>query len=675
MAKVRHPHVLAIHGATVDDEIAGYWSDYLDGKTLNETLNQGELSWQKQLQYAKQLSNALLQIHKNKLVHGDIKPQNVMIQQHRGAILLDFGSSRKQSFKQQEDKILHASPIAMAPEQFTGQLPSKASDVFSLGLLFWNLCTAKHPIDGQNLQEIQQQTENLHNKKGQLSGNKYWQKLILSMVAKNPDARPNIQQVVKKLDEIEQKPIKTAKRLAYGAVLSLALGIAAISLYSNHKTKQANAETQVLNNLLTDILLKSSPIESGKDTLLVDVLSDTQKALFENKNISMKQKIFYLTQLVKTYRRQGKAQKSIDLATKLLQTPSISDSIKLDLLMQKSAALNENKNYQEAEDLLLQAIKIKPHSPQDVDVLVSALITLIHTYNESYQLDKVPDLLQYAKEIVPKGTGKKAYVANLALIEGNYWEIKEQYQQAFEFYQKAIKNFIQTYGEKNLDVLIAKGAAATVLTYEDSSRAKGAQMLEKVVAEMTDFLGKEHSSTLIARINLADAYAQLDKPQKALDTIVPFLADVYQAYGQQGGMTLTFKNMIAGYYLQAKQPQQAQKLLDEIITIQDTKHGFDSKQALEARLNKVLLLQEMHQFDQAAKILSIINTTAQKQLPKNDRLALDIQEYLLWNLFKQGDKIAVISMQELLKKKLKLFGKQDPSSISTQQHLQQMQKQ
>ena len=674
MAKVRHPHVLAIHGATTDKKLAGYWSDYLDGQTLSESLKEGSLSWKKQLSYSKELASALLQIHKNKIVHGDIKPQNVMIQPNRGAILLDFGSSRKQKVKDSNQKLVQASPMAMAPEQFDGQIPTQASDIFSLGLLFWNLNTGKHPLDGKNIEDIAQQTKQLTNKKYILKGLKDWKKLILNMVDNNPDNRPSISQVVHKLEEIEQKPIKKARRIAYVALLALAVGIALISAYSNYKTKQASAETQILNNLLTDILLKSSPIEAGKDTLLIDVLSETESALFNNKNISSKQKVFYLTQLVKTYRRQGKAQKSIDLASKLLAFENISDSLKLDLLMQKSAGLNENKNYKQAQELLLQAIKIKPSNPQDADVLVSTLITLIFSYNESYQLEKVPALLKQAKSLIPQGTGKLSYVANLALIEGNYWEIKEQYTKAYKFYQKAIENFSQHYGKKNLDTLIAKGAAATVLTYQESTREKGVQQLENVITEMTEFLGKEHSSTLIARINLADAYAQLDKPQKALNSIIPHMQDVYKTYGKEGGMTLVFKNMIAGFYHQADKNQQAIDMLREIIEINSKKHGQTAQQTLEAQLNYAMLLQDINELSQAKPLLEQIYLQAQDNLGDDARLTLDIQEYVLWNMFLQGDKIAVISMQELLDKKIKIFGEQDPSIISTQKHLNEMKK-
>ena len=673
MAKVRHPHVLAIHGATIDKDIAGYWSDYLDGDTLAKCLEQHPLNWQQQLTIAQELAAAVLQIHKNNIVHGDIKPQNVMLQAHRGAILLDFGSSRVQQLDKATEKIQQASPMAMAPEQFAGQDATPSSDIFSLGLLFWNLATGKHPLDGQTLAEIQQQTQQLQQQKHLLGGNKGFKKLTLQMLASKPENRPTIQTVVATLQQIQQKPAKRAKTIAFVSLLALAFGIAGISTYSNHKTKQANQETKAINTVLLDILLKSSPLEKGKDVLLIDVLDDAEHALFANEAISSQQKVFYLTQLVKTYRRQGKDKKSIALANKILALPSLSESIKLDLLMQKSAALNENKNYQQAEELLLQAIQIQPQNKHDVDVLVSALITLIHTYNESYQLEKVPSLLKQAKSIVKNGTGKKAYQANLALIEGNYWEIMDDIPKAFEFYQQAVAGFIQHYGEKNLDVLIAKGAAATVLTYRDESRAKGVQMLEKVVAEMTDFLGKEHSSTLIARLNLADGYAQLKQPQKALDTIVPFMPDVYTAYGKDGGMTLVFQNMLASFYQQAGNNQKAEQIMLEIIAKNNKKHGRKASQTLDAKLSYVFFLQNNKDWAKAQVLLNEITATAQTELGHEARLTLDIQETLLWNMYQQGDKISIISMQELLAKKIKLFGEQDPSVTSVQKHLQQMQ--
>ncbi len=669
MATVRHPHVLAIHGATIDQNIAGYWSDYLDGTLLSEQLANTPLNWPQILKFANQLTQAVTAIHNNQLVHGDIKSLNVMLQPERGAILLDFGSSRKNDTKSTEAYIQQASPMAMAPEQFLGEMASQATDVFTLGLVFWHMSAEAHPLADMALNDIKQNIGSLSSLQHKIRGPKAWRQLILSMVQTNPSDRPHIHSVARTINKIISSPARKAKRIAITSLLSLAAGITLISLYSNYKTTQAQKETQAMNTILSNILMKSSPIESGKDVLLVDVLAEAETLLINNHEISKKQRSESLLQLVRTYRHQGKHQMAIDLATQLLADKDLSSSHRLDLLMQKSAGLNENKNYQESEALLLEAIKIKPVSDQDATAQLSALITLIYTYNESYQLDKVPPLIAQAKTLWQRSAKKEAALANIYLVEGNHYEIKEQFAKAYDFYQLSIQNFTTYYGEKNLDTLIAMGAAATVLTYDTNTINKGITELESVVKKMTGFLGEEHSSTLIARINLADAYSQTGNHLQAIDTIVPFMPYVYQVYGPDGGMTLTFKNMIAGYYQKNGDWVLAEQTIQEIIASEKLKHGDDSQQHIEARLNLVIFYTESKKLTAAVSLAQNLLQIAGSQLPVQHRLTLDIEEHLIWSQHLQGQPDAVDRMDRLVQTKTTVLGADDPSTLSAGKHL------
>ncbi len=673
MAAVRNPHVLAIHGATTDNGIAGYWSDYLDGQLLSDLIVSEKLSWKHQLEYAMQLCQAVKAIHKNHLVHGDIKAINVMIQPQRGAILLDFGSSRKNDFQISKSYIEQASPMAMAPEQFSGKTATQATDIFSLGLVFWQLCAHNHPLQSMNLKEIEQKINQLPTYKHHLVGSRTWKKLLLSMVNSNPELRPSVTEVESKLLKIQRAPIRKAKYSALGSFVALAIGITTISSYSNYKTNQAQKETQAMNTLLSDILMKSSPIKDGKDVLLIDVLNDAESTLIENSEISQQQKNQSLLELVKTYRHQGKHQLSIDLATKLLNSSQLSDSLKMELLMQKSAGLIENRNYEESEDLLLEAIQIKAITDKDATIKISALMTLVRTYNESYQLEKVLPLINVAKSLWRQSTKKEAALANIYLVEGNYYEIKEQYQKAYSKYQLSIENFVKYYGEKNLDVMIAEGAAATVLTYDESTLELGIEKLENVVVKMTEFLGGDHSSTLIARINLASSYNQTGNPAKAIDSIVPYMPQVIQAYGETGGMTLAFKKEIANFYKSNQDSKAAINELNEIIVIQTDKHGSDSPLTLKAQLNLVNYFTETYQLPDAHKLVDLIHQRAKTSLPLNHRVTLDIQQQKIWILHLLNDHSAKPMMTALIEVMIKTLGADDPTTLSAHKHLEQMQ--
>ncbi len=671
MAKVRHPHVLAIHGATVENNLAGYWCDYLDGEILSDKLSAQQLEWSQILDYAKQLAEALQQIHVNQLVHGDIKALNVMVQPNRGVILLDFGSSKKSNLSDKSESLVQASPLAMAPEQFEGQAANTASDVFSMGVLFWHMSTGQHPLREQDFAQLKMQISTLHQRVSEVIGTRDWRHLIGKMVHPDIKQRPDIAEVLERLEDLKQKPLKRAKRVAVASLLFLAAGITTVALVSDYKTRQANHEAMALNTLLSDILLKSSPIEAGKDVLLVDVLSDAEDKLMNNDEISEQQKYSSLLQLVKTYRQQGKYEQSLLLSSSLLSQDNLTNSMKMDLLVQKAAALNDNRDYEAAEALLAEAVTIPVVTDDDKTLKISTMINLIRIYNESYRLEKVPDLINEVKSVWKGSSQKLAALANIYLIEGNYYEIMEQFDRAFELYQLSVENFAAHYGPQNIDVMIAKGAAATVLTYQDSTRVKGVEMLQVVVTEMTEFLGADHSSALIARFNLADSYSQLGEPEKAIMTIEPYLPDVYQAFGEEGGMTMHFEHAMAAFYADSGRFDVAEQKVNKVIDIQQRKHGVNSAQVLESQYHLLMLKIQAKQLVQAEQLAHVLMTTIAEHQPDASRLSLNVEQELIWIGHLNGTDVTA-EMQDLIDRKTAQFGAEDPSTLSALSYQKEM---
>src|SRR5690606_5243201 len=95
LAQVRHPNVLAVYGAAVHGGRAGMWSDRIVGVSLRERVAAGgPMDWDEVLPIGEQLVGALQAVHGAGLVHGDLKPANVMREQDSGRIvLMDFGTA------------------------------------------------------------------------------------------------------------------------------------------------------------------------------------------------------------------------------------------------------------------------------------------------------------------------------------------------------------------------------------------------------------------------------------------------------------------------------------------------------------------------------------------------------------------------------------------------------
>jgi serine/threonine protein kinase len=133
LARVRHPNVITVYGAErVDDEV-GIWMEFVEGTTLRDALaDSTDVEPHRVMQIGVELCAALDAVHALGLVHGDVKPGNVLVS-HDGRILLsDFGAGRGLA---DDAETLRATLSYAAPEVLSGHAPTPHSDLYSLGVL------------------------------------------------------------------------------------------------------------------------------------------------------------------------------------------------------------------------------------------------------------------------------------------------------------------------------------------------------------------------------------------------------------------------------------------------------------------------------------------------------------------------------------------------------------
>ncbi len=254
LARVRHPNVLAVHGADVSDGRVGLWSDLLEGKTLEQVLHaQGTLDATTIRQIARQLAAALTAIHEARLVHGDIKASNVMHCDEQ-VVLMDFGAGGEIGRRPR-----YGSPASMAPELWRGETASAASDVYSLGAMLHQLATGELPgrgnPDKSTMLHAQTLTiRRLRKKLGSPTG-----RLIETMLAPDPQRRPSAQSVGAQLGHIESLPRRRRQWAAQAAViLSLAAGLVA-SLIGLQRVREAQRGAEALTNFIVDSVHNIAP--------------------------------------------------------------------------------------------------------------------------------------------------------------------------------------------------------------------------------------------------------------------------------------------------------------------------------------------------------------------------------------------------------------------------------
>ena len=167
-ASLNHPNLCTIHAVDDDGGASMIVMEYLPGRTVAEILDDGPMEPCEASRLLKQVAHGLVFAHNRGLVHGDLKPANIMVLPNGMAKVLDFGLARLDSPMGRLDldatvdaedlelelEGLSGTPSYMAPEQARGESPTQASDVFALGVIARELITGKKTFPGANLLQV-----------------------------------------------------------------------------------------------------------------------------------------------------------------------------------------------------------------------------------------------------------------------------------------------------------------------------------------------------------------------------------------------------------------------------------------------------------------------------------------------------------------------------------------
>lgn len=162
IVSLNHPNILTIHDFGETNGTHYIVTEYVEGETLRQRLEQGNLLREELLNVAIQIVSALEAAHNEGIVHRDIKPENIMIRPDGFVKVLDFGLARitKSALSDGENssitspgRIIGTSNY-MSPEQARGQQVDHRTDLYSLGVMLYEMCDGQLPFSGANSTEI-----------------------------------------------------------------------------------------------------------------------------------------------------------------------------------------------------------------------------------------------------------------------------------------------------------------------------------------------------------------------------------------------------------------------------------------------------------------------------------------------------------------------------------------
>src|SRR4030095_12861064 len=157
-AALDHPNICAIHEVADEGGRTFIVMQYVDGETLATHIQRKPLELKKDTQIAAEVADALAVAHSRGIIHRDIKPQNIMITERGNARILDFGLAKVSANRSSLDPeaetqsvlteagLIMGTFLYMSPEQVKGEFLDRRSDIFSFGVLLYEMISGRQPF-------------------------------------------------------------------------------------------------------------------------------------------------------------------------------------------------------------------------------------------------------------------------------------------------------------------------------------------------------------------------------------------------------------------------------------------------------------------------------------------------------------------------------------------------
>ena len=189
ISAIRHPGIVRIFDYGVHAGREYLAMEYFPRGNLKARIQQG-ITESEALRYLEEIASALRVVHRAGILHRDLKPPNVMLRENDQVVLIDFGLARNVSGNARSTRtgVLRGSPYYMSPEQAQGEELDARTDLYSLGIIFFEMLTGRKPYTGGSAMEVLQQHVNAEPPR--LSDElAHHQELLARLVAKSRDER------------------------------------------------------------------------------------------------------------------------------------------------------------------------------------------------------------------------------------------------------------------------------------------------------------------------------------------------------------------------------------------------------------------------------------------------------------------------------------------------------
>lgn len=660
LANLEHPNIARLlDGGTTEDGSPFLVMEFIEGEPLTRFCDEKDLTLNERLELFIQICSAVQYAHRNLIVHRDLKPSNILVAEDGTPKLLDFGIAKlttpipDQTNGQTATNFNVMTPEYASPEQVRGETVTTATDVYSLGIVLYEILTGNRPFSFENksLESIlhticesePQKPSSVFSTKSKVQSPKSKYKnpqsairnpqllkgdldnIVLMAMRKEPERRySSVEQfaedirryldglpIIAREDSFSYRAGKFVSRnkvgvaAVSGVAVSLIAGIFTTTRQAKIAQKQRDKATKI-NKFLQKMLSSADPRAVGKDAKVVEVLQIAADSIEKDFATSPEIVADLQTTIGLTFLSIGQidsAEPHLTQALKIRKRLFGLENSETAVSLNNFGKLQQAKgDLKQAEKLFRQSLMILQSVPKSDSLeITSVLGNLGYLLMLEAEYEESKFVLHEKLEIVRRNSGENnSEIAQTLSNLANVYSVSGDKKTAEKMHRKALHLTQKVYGKEHPDTATAMLHLA--ITIMDSKPDEAEYLIKQTLTSRRKFFGNGHTETAWAIYYFGDIFLRKGIYAKAAECANEILSWRGNSIPETHSAINSTLLMLGRCYLGLKRPTEAKSLLQECMELRKKTLPPDHWliATAEGYLGECLL--QLNKFDEASKL-------------------------------------------------------------------------
>lgn len=661
LAQLNHPSIARLYDAdTSPDGTPFFVMEYVEGVPLTDYCRTKKCAIPERLRLFRAVCEAVLYAHQHAVIHRDLKPSNILVKGDGSIRLLDFGIAKHlENLGELMDQTITGlrlmTPAYAAPEQIRGEQVGIHSDVYSLGVVLYELLAGRLPFDLSSCTPAQAEkvlTEQEAERPSDAAAKSAvaalasaetngsvvsasraaWADLdvlCLTAMHKDPQRRyPSVEALIRDVDHylnaepLEARPdtwhyalgkfVRRHWQLVSAAAAMFALLVGLVIFYTVRLTRARNAalmqaaRTQRIQRFMLNLFQGGDPSAGPADDLRVVTLLDrgVQEARSLDAEPAVQAELFET--LGGIYQKLGKLEQADALMESALAKrealygPDSTETAKG--LLALGSLRDAEARYGDAERLIRQALdRDRRHLPANDPAVAKAMLALGGVLEDRGSYDQSIAILDQTVQLYSTPGSAPADLADSLYELGNAQFYAGHYEKSGETNQRALAIYKQLYGERHprvADVLINLGAIRL-----DTGHYREAEQYDREALDIVQaWYGKDNPETATDLTILARSLVYQKRYDEASDLLQQSLAIKERTFGKVHPTVASTLNELGSVALQEDKYDAAQQYFERMADIYRTDYGEQHYLYATALSNLASVFTAQQQWTRAEKL-------------------------------------------------------------------------